>query len=98
MKKQRTLRRGIGSSITKSSEFELIKFAGSFYCDPIKTESSYNKLFNEVNLLKKMAKDLGIVVLKVKGLIKLNPLLKSYKPDYLSSEVVTSSTKSKKLK
>ena len=98
MKKQRTLRRELGSSITKSSEFELIKFDGSFYCDPIKTESSYNTLFNEVNLLKKMANDLGIVVLKVKGLIKLNPLLKSYKPDYLSSEVVTSSTKSKKLK
>ena len=98
MKKQRTLRRELGSSITESSEFELIKFDGSFYCDPITTESNYNKLFNEVNLLKKMANDLGIVVIKVKGLIKLNPLLKSYKPDYLSSEVVISSTKSKKLK
>lgn len=98
MKKQRTLRRGLGISITESSEFELIKFDGAFYCDPIKTESNYNKLFNEVNLLKKMANDLGIVVLKVKGMIKLNPLLKSYNPDYLSSEVVLSSTKSKKLK
>jgi hypothetical protein len=98
MKKQRTLRRELGISITESSKFELIKFDGSFYCDPIKTESNYNKLFNEVNLIKKMANDLGIVVLKVKGMIKLNPLLKSYKPDYLSSEVVLSSTKSKKLK
>ena len=98
MKKQRTLKRELGISITESSEFELIKFDGSFYCDPVKTESNYNKLFNEVNLLKKMASDLGIVVLKVKGMIKLNPLLKSYNPDYLSSEVVLSSTKSKKLK
>jgi hypothetical protein len=98
MKKQRTLKRELGFSITESSEFELIKFDGSFYCDPVKTESNYNKLFNEVNLLKKMASDLGIVVLKVKGMVNLNPLLKSYNPDYLSSEVVLSSTKSKKLK
>lgn len=98
MKKQRTLRRELGSIINESSKFELIKFDGSFYCDRITNESDYNNLFNEINSLKKMANDLGIVVLKVKGLIKLNPLLKSYNPDYLSSEVVLSSTKSKKLK
>lgn len=98
MKKQRTLRRELGGDINESSEFELIKFDGSFYCDPITNESDYNKLFNEVNLLKKMANELGIVVLKLKGLIKLNPLLKSYNPDYLSTSVIVSSTKSKKLK
>lgn len=98
MKKQRTLRRELGNSISESSKFELIKFKGSFYCGPITNESDYNKLFTEVNLLKDMAYEMGIVVLKVKGLIKLAPLLKSYNPDYLSKSVSLSSTKSKKLK
>lgn len=98
MRKQRILIRELGRDVEKSPNFELIKFEGSFYCDTITNESDYSKLFKEINLLKEKAYDLGIVVLKIKGLIKLNPLLKSYNPDYLSSEVVTSSTKSKKLK
>ena len=98
MKKQRTLRRELGSTIAESTEFELIKFDGSFYCDRITTESDYNKLFNEVKKLKQQASEKGIVVIKVKGLITLDCLLKSYKPDYLESGVITTSTKSKKLK
>ena len=97
MRKQRTLRRELGRDVDSSPKFQLIKFNGSFYCDPITNESDYNKLCDEVKQLKSMAEERKMVVLKVKGLTRFGSMLKSYSPDYLKTEVINSSTKSKKL-
>jgi hypothetical protein len=99
MSTQRSKRRALGNSIRKkNSGFKLLKFDGSFYCNPITTESDYFTFYNEINKLKQLALEQNIVVIKVKGLITLDCLLKSYKPDYIQSDVIASATKSIKLK